>query len=131
MQPDGGEALAKSETQGRPREGPSRATVQQSHDPTNRNRTRGRDAPDEWAGIREVHIHQGPPLKSAGCAVKGVWSLLRVGPMRDSPRASPRVRALGRRPAGNRPQGGTTRRHIRGTLGGWPMKFDGDVHNSC
>ena len=51
------------------REAASEGSVEQSHDPTNRNRISRQGGPDERAVDRKVHIHQEADLVDPA----GVW----------------------------------------------------------
>jgi hypothetical protein len=70
--PDNLMEVKSSEAQGRNREGPSEGSVEQSRDPTNRNRIRGRVGRTSGQSTAKSISINGQNCKSGGCAAKAV-----------------------------------------------------------
>ena len=64
--------IQASEAQGRNREGPSEGSVEQSRDPTNRNRIRGSTGRTSGQAFAKSISINGQNCKSGGCAMKAV-----------------------------------------------------------
>jgi hypothetical protein len=70
--PDNLMEVKSSEAQGRNREGPSEGSVEQSRDPTNRNRIRGSAGRTSGQDAAKSISIKGQNCKSGGCAAKAI-----------------------------------------------------------